>query len=83
MLAEKQIKIYPNPVEFELTISVAGYESFMQGEYSLFNLAGSMLARNRITGETTCVNMSHYSKGTYILTIKLKGQFSSWKIIKQ
>lgn len=83
MLAEKQIKIYPNPVEFELTVSVPGYESSMQGEYSLFNLAGSMLAKNRITGETTRIDMSRYSKGTYILTIKLKGQPSSWKIIKQ
>lgn len=83
MLAEKQIKIYPNPVEFELTISIAGYEPSMQGEYSLFNLAGSMMARRKITGETTRVDMSLYTRGTYILNIQLKGQPSSWKIIKQ
>ena len=83
MLAEKQIKIYPNPVEFELTISIDGYESAMRGEYSLFNITGAMLLRNRISGTTTHVDMSRYSKGTYILNIQLNGQPTSWKIIKQ
>ena len=83
MLAGKQIKIYPNPVQYELTISITGYEPSMRGEYSLFSLGGSMLARRRITGETTRVDMSLFSKGTYILNIQLKGQPTSWKIIKQ
>jgi len=82
MLAKKQIKIYPNPVEFELTISITGYDSSLQGEYSLFNLDGSMLFRRKITGEITLVDMSLFSKGTYILNIQLKGQPTSWKIIK-
>lgn len=83
MLAEKQIKIYPNPVEFELTISIDGYEPAMRGEYSLFTITGAMLLRNRISGTTTYVDMSRYSKGTYILNIQLNGQPTSWKIIKQ
>lgn len=82
MLAKKQIKIYPNPVEFELTISITGYDSSLQGEYSLFNLGGSMLFRRKITGEITRVDMSLFSKGTYILNIQLKGQPTSWEIIK-
>lgn len=83
MLFEKQIKIYPNPVQYELTIFIKGYEPSMQGEFSLFNLAGSMLVRRRITEETTRVDMSRYSKGTYVLNIQLNGQPIGWKIIKQ
>lgn len=83
VLAEKQVKIYPNPVQYELTISITGYEPSMRGEYSLFSLGGSMLARRRITGETTRVDMSLFSRGTYILNIQLKGRPTSWKIIKQ
>ena len=83
VLAEKQIKIYPNPVQYELTISITGYEPSMRGEYSLFSLGGSMLARRRITGETTRVDMSLFSRGTYILNIQLEGRPTSWKIIKQ
>lgn len=83
VLAEKPVKIYPNPVQYELTISITGYEASMQGEYSLFNLGGSMLARRKITGETTRVDMSLFSKGIYILNIQLKGRPTRWKIIKQ
>lgn len=83
VLAEKQVKIYPNPVQYELTISITGYEPSMRGEYSLFSLGGSMLARRKITGETTRVDMSLFSKGTYILNIQLEGRPTSWKIIKQ
>lgn len=83
MLAEKQIKIYPNPVQSQLTIAVEGFETGMQGEFSLFNIAGIMLVRQRITNGTTYVDMSRYTKGTYILNIQLNGQPTSWKVIKE
>lgn len=83
VLAEKRVKIYPNPVQYELTISITGYEQSMRGEYSLFNLGGTMLVRRGITGEITRVDMSRYPKGIYILNIQLGGRPTSWKIIKQ
>ncbi len=83
MLAEKMIKLYPNPVESELTIRITGYESSFQGEYALFNMGGIMLSRNRITSETTLVDMNRYMPGTYLLNITLRGEKSVWKIIKQ
>lgn len=83
MLADRQIKIYPNPVHNELTIFIEGYKSSMQGHFALFNLGGNMLLRRKISGETTLVNMSVFPKGTYVLNIQLNGQPTSWKIIKQ
>lgn len=83
MLAEKQIKIYPNPVESVLTLFVSDYTSSMEGEFSLFSMGGVMLARRRITGETTYVEMSRYAKGIYVLHIQLNGQPTSWKVIKK
>ena len=83
MLAEKQIKIYPNPVESVLTLFVSDYTSSMEGEFSLFDMGGMMLARRRITAETTYVEMSRYSKGIYVLHIQLNGQPTSWKVIKK
>jgi len=83
LLADKQIKIYPNPVEFQLTIAIEGYETSMQGEFSLYSIAGNMLVRQHITSGLTYVDMSRYTRGTYILNIQLNGQPTSWKIIKQ
>lgn len=83
MLAEKKIKLYPNPVENELTISITGYEPSWKGEYALFNMSGAMLSHKRLAGETTPVNMGQYLPGTYLLTIIIDGEKSVWKIIKQ
>ncbi len=83
ILAEKQIKIYPNPVESVLTILISDYTPSMEGEFSLLNMGGMMLNRGRITAETTYVEMSRYPKGIYVLYIQLRGQLTSWKVIKK
>lgn len=79
----RRIRIYPNPVEFELSISIPDYEPAMRGEYSLFNLNGVMLLRRRITGTTTQIEMSRYPKGIYLLHIRLKDAVTVWKVIKR
>ena len=83
ILAEKQIKIYPNPVESVLTILISDYTPSMEGEFSLLNMGGMMLNRRRITAETTYVEMSRHPKGIYVLYIQLNGQLTSWKGIKK
>lgn len=83
MLAEKQLKIYPNPVLSELTLSITGYQSSMSGEFSILTLGGALLKKGKIQSEKTTINMGGYRPGTYILHIQLNGQPTSWKIIKQ
>lgn len=82
-LAQKQIKIYPNPVKSELSITVSGYDASLRGEFILFSISGSLLYQGRITGETTQVNMGNYSPGVYLLHLILKGEKSVWKVIKE
>ena len=83
MLAEKQLKIYPNPVQSELTLSIKGYQSSMWGEFSILTLGGALLKKGEIRSEMTTINMGSYQPGTYILNIQLNGQPTSWKVIKQ
>ena len=82
-LDDKQVRIYPNPVETQMTIKITGYTPSMQGEYSLYNIAGIMVAKRRITGETTLVDMSRHPRGIYILHILLNGHPTVWKVIKK
>lgn len=82
-LNDKQIKIYPNPVETQMTIKVEGYTPSMQGEYSLYNITGVMVAKRRITGETTLVDMGRQARGIYILHIVLNGEPTAWRVIKK
>lgn len=82
-LDEKQVRIYPNPVETQMTIKISGYTPSMQGEYSLYNITGIMVAKRRITGEITLVDMGRQPKGIYILHIILNGQPTAWRVIKK
>ncbi len=82
-LDDTQVRIYPNPVETQMTIRVSGYAPSMQGEYSLYNITGIMVAKRRFTGETTLVDMGRYPKGIYILHIILNGQPTAWRVIKK
>ena len=82
-LGGRQIRIYPNPVAFELNVTVTNYEPAMKGDYSLYNMGGMMLLHRRFTGATARIDMSRYPKGVYILNIRLNGQSTGWKIIKQ
>jgi YD repeat-containing protein len=82
-LAETSVKIYPNPVQNELTIRITGYENGWNGEFAVYSISGAMLMHRRLQGETTSVDMSRQLPGTYILHIVLKGERSVWKIMKQ
>ncbi len=82
-LAENQLKIYPNPVKAQLTISIPGYQSTMKAGLSILTMGGALIAKREILNKTTYINMSSYQPDTYILNIRLNGQSTSWKIIKQ
>lgn len=82
-LAGNPVKIYPNPVQSTLTVSIDRYEPSFGGELTLFSISGTMLYRTRIAGETSSIDMSRYLPGTYLLHILLKGEKSVWKVIKQ
>lgn len=82
-LDDKLVRIYPNPVETQMTIKIINYAPSMQGEYSLYNITGIMVAKRRITGETTLVDMGRYPRGIYILHIVLNGEPTAWRVIKK
>lgn len=83
ILSERQIRLYPNPVEEVLTINILGFDTHTQGEFILYDLSGKMLAKQYIEGESSHFNMNRYPKGNYVLKIILNEQESVWKIIKK
>lgn len=82
-IADRQLKIYPNPVKEQLTIQLPGYESSAAGEFALFSIGGSMLYKGVINSEITRVDMNRFTTGTYVLHIIIAGERTVWKIIKQ
>lgn len=82
-IADKQLKIYPNPVKEQLTIEITGHDSTEKAEYILLNMSGAVLKRDRISSEITTVDMNRFVTGTYVLNIIINGERTVWKIIKQ
>ena len=82
-IADRQLKIYPNPVKEQLTIQLPDYESSVTGEFVLFSIGGSVLHKGVINSAITRVDMSRFTTGTYVLHIIVAGERTVWKIIKQ
>ena len=82
-IARKEIKIYPNPVESLLSVSIAGYDAGIVSECFVYNMAGALIKREKISGEITTLDMSSFSSGTYVLQISVNGEKSVWKIVKE
>lgn len=83
MLSEKQLKIYPNPVESLLTVEVSDLEPASHAELSLFDEGGRLLLRRVITESTTVIDMSLFITGNYLMRIVIENNQSIWKIIKK
>lgn len=83
MLAEKEIRIYPNPTEGLLKIEIKGYEDSDECSLSIFNMSGQQLQNMDVRNPLTEIDITSQSNGMYIFLIVLNGEESSWKIIKR
>ena len=76
------VRIYPNPVADNLTISVKGECSGPAG-YALYDSTGKKLANGDITEEKTTIDMTTCANGMYILNIAVGNKSTSWKVLKK
>lgn len=83
MLAEKDIRIYPNPTRGHLKVEVVGWDSADQCLLRLYNSAGQQVLSTRAGSSYTELDISSRSNGLYILHITLNGKETAWKIIKK
>ncbi len=81
------IKIYPNPVQTNLSIELQLNESLKNGTISLVNVLGQRLAFQQLANSSNTqfieFNMEAYQAGLYIIQLQSEGKVSSWKVLKQ
>lgn len=83
ILANKEIKLYPNPVQTNLTVTINGFDKDVAGEYFLFDNQGRMLLHSKMNAESFQLEMSSYTTGNYNLRIVINGESTTWKILKK
>lgn len=70
--------VYPNPVTDEITIQTPN-----QGELTLYDAQGNVVAYEMVWAETTRMSVSHLSAGNYVLVYTAETEVLQEKIIVQ
>ena len=75
---QETIKVFPNPVNDQLTIS----NNNSLSTYSLFTVDGKEILRDRLSAGNTTISMTHLPSGIYLLVLKGDDlQRSNFKIV--
>ena len=76
---KNRVKVYPNPVSDQLTITMS---EVTNAHLELFSCVGLKIIEQEISGETN-IDISHLSSGMYMVRIGMNGSFMQQKIIKE
>lgn len=82
-LAGQRIRIYPNPTEGHLMVSIIPIENNPKGKIAITDINGKLLITKKIEGINTSLNLSNQPAGYYLMTITLDTESSVWKIVKK
>lgn len=83
MLADKSIRIHPNPTKGMVKIEIVNLESGDEGMVYVYSLSGQFITSSQISSSLIDMDLSNRPNGIYILSIQLNGTTSTWKVIKQ
>ncbi len=83
MLADKDIKIHPNPTTGMLKVEITNYESNDLGNIYVYSINGHVITHSKISSHVTDIDISNSPNGIYLLNIQLNGNSTTWRVIKQ
>lgn len=83
LIAEKQIKIYPNPTRGKLAIEIVNYNLNDVGTIQVFDMVGRMVQNVTKLSNQLEVDITNEPPGSYIIVIVIGNEKSEWKVIKQ
>lgn len=76
-----KLTIYPNPVKETLHLRATG--EFQSYKMTIYDLTGKTMLNTSVNQPNKQINVSHFSKGTYIIRTRVGEQFTEWKMVKQ
>lgn len=83
-VAERSIKIYPNPTQGHLKVEIANTEDIKDCIITIHTMAtGQQVYRKKANFPVSDIDISGRPSGIYIMRINIDGKYTSWKIIKQ
>lgn len=83
ILGEHEIKIYPNPTDGFLSVSISSSVNLPEGRIILTDMNGRTILTKQIETGLIAIDISGQPVGFYIMRIDLGTETTSWKIIKK
>ncbi len=78
---KSEIVVYPNPVRDKLNVNITNARDNVTTA-KLFDNTGKMVYSGKMISGTNMIDMTNFSKGIYLLTLKNRSEVQNIKIIK-
>ena len=75
-----KVLVFPNPTSEFLTVKLSEHQAYTM---QLFNLNGQLLMEQKANSIENKINMTTYTKGTYLLKLTNNKESNTYQIIKQ
>ena len=83
MLRDHTVKIYPNPTEGALQVSISGLTGTDKCSLGVYTSQGAQVLTENVKSDHVDINISNQPAGVYLLRITIKNHSTTWKIIKK
>ncbi|MBK9983679.1 MAG: lamin tail domain-containing protein [Saprospiraceae bacterium] len=80
VLTSNEMVIFPNPVDQELTVQVAGK---VAGEVRVTDIYGKIIFRQEFSSQSTTINTGEWGAGIYFVTTEVNGNTKTEKVVKR
>lgn len=81
-LISHRITIYPNPTDGNFSIEIGTPETIEQASITIYSMSGTIIYRNDEPDAINEIDITSSPDGMYLLIIRIDGESSTWKIIK-
>ena len=82
IIGGNKILIYPNPVEYNVTVEVENITD-KDAEITVYDSYGKNIEKIKIIENQTNIDFSNKAMGTYLIKLNINSKSDVWKIIKK
>lgn len=81
-LTSHRITIYPNPTDGNFSIEIGTPETIEQASITIYSMSGTIIYYDDEPDAVNEIDITSSPDGMYLLIIRIDGENSTWKIIK-
>lgn len=82
-LREFEIKLFPNPVNLQLSVEITGLETGQEVKIKVYDFTGRLMNSSEIYSGLIQLDFSTYPSGPYIIRINAGKESTEWKVVKE